>query len=192
MNLNGWQMAGKTGTTNENKDYWWIGMSPYYVVGTWVGYDTPESYNSNQPALLIWPKVMRPLHEDLEKIDFPVWGDVVQQTFCYESGMLAGPYCPTTYGFGNGVGWYKASDRLSTCTMHYLGYVPEDKGTWNSELGRWEEDEPIFGEEGISDWWSSLFGDSTDDSFYDPYGSSSDNNFYSPYDGSDLGHGYTP
>ena len=102
--------------------------------------------------------------------------------------MLANAYCPTTYGFGNGLGWYKSTDRLSTCTMHYAGYIPEDKGTWNSELGRWEQDEPIFGEEGLSDWWNELFGGS-DDSFYSPNGSGG---WYTPESSSEYGYGYTP
>ena len=36
-------LAGKTGTTNENKDAWFIGFSPDLVVGIYVGYDKPKS-----------------------------------------------------------------------------------------------------------------------------------------------------
>ena len=36
-------IAGKTGTTNESKDLWFFGLTPRYVVGVYVGYDTPKS-----------------------------------------------------------------------------------------------------------------------------------------------------
>ena len=36
-------LAGKTGTTNNNKDAWFIGFSPDIVVGVYVGYDIPKS-----------------------------------------------------------------------------------------------------------------------------------------------------
>ena len=41
-NIN-YPIAGKTGTTNESKDLWFFGLTPKYVVGVYVGYDTPKS-----------------------------------------------------------------------------------------------------------------------------------------------------
>ncbi len=41
-NIN-YPIAGKTGTTNESKDLWFFGLTPRYVVGVYVGYDTPKS-----------------------------------------------------------------------------------------------------------------------------------------------------
>ncbi|HHX55043.1 MAG TPA: PBP1A family penicillin-binding protein, partial [Clostridiales bacterium] len=35
-------VAGKTGTTNDQKDAWFVGYTPYYVAATWIGYDTPD------------------------------------------------------------------------------------------------------------------------------------------------------
>lgn len=59
--------AGKTGTTNDNKDGWFCGMTPYYTISVWVGYDTPKSLDSLQgssyPAL-IWKKAMLSLTAD--------------------------------------------------------------------------------------------------------------------------------
>ena len=39
----GFPLAGKTGTTNKNKDAWFIGYSPDIVVGIYVGYDQPKT-----------------------------------------------------------------------------------------------------------------------------------------------------
>jgi penicillin-binding protein 1A len=51
-------LAGKTGTTNENTDAWFIGGSPDLVAGVWVGFDTPATLGKRQTAasvaLPIW------------------------------------------------------------------------------------------------------------------------------------------
>ena len=41
-------LAGKTGTTNDNKDAWFIGYSPDLVVGVFVGHDTPKNLGYKQ------------------------------------------------------------------------------------------------------------------------------------------------
>ena len=64
-------VAGKTGTTTDAKDRWFVGCTPYYVAAVWTGYDQPEYIRvSGNPAAQIFRKVMRPLHEGLEYKDF--------------------------------------------------------------------------------------------------------------------------
>ena len=61
--------AGKTGTTNDSKDLWFVGFTKYYTTGVWVGYDIPGSLNglSYQAAPLgIWKAYMESLHQGLE------------------------------------------------------------------------------------------------------------------------------
>ena len=43
LNKINYPLAGKTGTTNESKDLWFFGLTPRYVIGVYVGYDTPRS-----------------------------------------------------------------------------------------------------------------------------------------------------
>jgi penicillin-binding protein 1A len=56
-------LAGKTGTTNDNKDTWFVGFSPDLVVAVWVGFDQPKSMGRRATgasvALPIWIDVMR-------------------------------------------------------------------------------------------------------------------------------------
>ena len=66
--------AGKTGTTNDSKDGWFVGYTPYYTTSVWVGYDTPRTlsglYGATYPGR-IWHNFMTSLHEGLEPRDFP-------------------------------------------------------------------------------------------------------------------------
>lgn len=67
------QAAGKTGTTNDNKDGWFSGVTPYYTVSVWVGYDNPKAmtglYGASYP-LKIWNKAMNEYIKDLPAKSF--------------------------------------------------------------------------------------------------------------------------
>ncbi|HEX8375931.1 MAG TPA: penicillin-binding transpeptidase domain-containing protein, partial [Geminicoccaceae bacterium] len=56
-------LAGKTGTTNDSKDAWFVGFSPDLVVGVWLGYDQPRSLGDRETgasvALPPWIEIMR-------------------------------------------------------------------------------------------------------------------------------------
>lgn len=61
-------VAGKTGTTNDNKDGWFAGYSPYYTTTVWVGYDIPASLSSLHGSSYpgdIWKDFMEEIHKDL-------------------------------------------------------------------------------------------------------------------------------
>ncbi|MDE6456032.1 MAG: transglycosylase, partial [Dysosmobacter sp.] len=94
--FNGMHIAGKTGTTNDNKDRYFVGFTPYYVAAVWTGYEEPEriSYSGN-PAVTMWKKVMEPLHMDLPDKDFdnkPATG-LTTIRVCLDSGMRPTEAC---------------------------------------------------------------------------------------------------
>ena len=69
--LSNMAVAGKTGSTSDYKDRWFVGCTPYYVAAVWTGYDIPEYINVNgNPAAQLWKKVMGPVHEGLPYKDF--------------------------------------------------------------------------------------------------------------------------
>ena len=71
----GWQIAGKTGTTQAARDAWFIGYSADYVAGVWMGYDdnTPLTgvTGSGLPAE-IWGEVMKRVHSGLSPRPLPM------------------------------------------------------------------------------------------------------------------------
>ncbi|WP_121616705.1 transglycosylase domain-containing protein [Virgibacillus halodenitrificans] len=62
--------VGKTGTTNQNKDLWFAGYTPYYTTVVWSGYDMPKSIWGKNPSLEIWKSYMESIHKDLKKVKF--------------------------------------------------------------------------------------------------------------------------
>ena len=96
--------AGKTGTTNDDYDRWFLGYTPYYVAGIWFGYDTPMSLDnlSFSPTTKPWDTVMTRLHEDIiadaqnggapiEK--FKLADGIQTAEYCRDSGKLLTEAC---------------------------------------------------------------------------------------------------
>ena len=93
--------AGKTGTTNDFTDAWFIGFTPKLICGVWVGLDDPaetigQSSSGAVVALPIWARFMKWSYDSLgwADEDFVMPSGVVRLTICDETKQLAGPYCP--------------------------------------------------------------------------------------------------
>jgi len=93
--------GGKTGTTNDYTDAWYITFTPQMVVSTWVGHDDPSMYlgerqTGTNAALPITVPIIKCSLDTLgEPVkDFVRPDGVVDVAICNESKMLAGKYCP--------------------------------------------------------------------------------------------------
>ena len=88
---NGIFTAGKTGTTDDNKDRWFVGFTPYYSAAVWYGYDIPkEIYVSYNPCVPVFRTVMNQAHQGIkEKRTIQKPSDVVQISYCMYSGHRA-------------------------------------------------------------------------------------------------------
>ncbi len=96
--------AGKTGTTNDFTDAWFMGFTPQLVAGVWIGLDNPAislgpGQTGSRAAMPIWAMFMRNAYEvkEWEHTKFTKPVGVVNVEICEESDELAGPYCPKTY-----------------------------------------------------------------------------------------------
>ncbi|MCL6635286.1 MAG: penicillin-binding protein 1A, partial [Peptococcaceae bacterium] len=89
--------AGKTGTTDDGKDIWFVGYTPELVASVWIGYDQPTAmpyaYGGTYPAR-IWQEVMSRALRDVPVRDFPRPDGIVTATVDGKSGLLPGPNSP--------------------------------------------------------------------------------------------------
>jgi penicillin-binding protein 1A len=133
-------ICGKTGTTDDDKDRWFVGYTPYYVGVVWFGYDTPKEISGvgANPTISPWVKVMSAIHKNLPSKRFENSGntdpspsaeiesETVTITFDKSTGMLATENCPigniiTSEVVVNEDGTYQYGDTTisnSYCTSH--------------------------------------------------------------------------
>lgn len=88
--------AGKTGTTNDKRDAWFIGFTPKTLAVTWVGFDDndPMGLSGSDAAVPMWARYMRAVATPADREDFPVPEGITFTTVDRTSGGLPGPYCP--------------------------------------------------------------------------------------------------
>ncbi len=91
--------GGKTGTTNDGTDVWFIGYTPDLVAGVWMGFDKPQKIKSNaQGGILAAPAWTAFMNEVYTRkpapADWPMPGDIVVRQIDVTTNMLATPYCP--------------------------------------------------------------------------------------------------
>ena len=82
--------AGKSGTTSNSYDVWFIGYTPYYTLGCWQGYDENSSMSSTEDVKTMFYNIMSRVCEGLEYKDFPdMPSNITSATICAKSGKLA-------------------------------------------------------------------------------------------------------
>ncbi len=89
--------AGKTGTTDDGKDIWFVGYTPELAAAVWIGYDQPypmpQAYGGTYPARL-WREIVGRALEGQPVKDFPRPAGIVTATVDVKSGLLPGPNTP--------------------------------------------------------------------------------------------------
>jgi membrane carboxypeptidase/penicillin-binding protein len=90
--------AGKTGTTDEYTDGWFIGYTPEIVIGVWTGFDERKSIGRSMTgarvALPIWIETMKAAYPTNRGPAFNRPPNIIEETICDESGLLSTPSCP--------------------------------------------------------------------------------------------------
>ena len=125
--FSGMTIAGKTGSTNDLRDRYFVGYTPYYVGACWVGYESNARISSGgvNPSVALWKKVMEEIHQDLPNEKFFSCPDLVQVSVCSDSGMLATTLCETDpRGSRVRTEWVAQDNQpQELCTMHTGGHM---------------------------------------------------------------------
>ena len=116
--LDGWQVYGKTGTTQDRKDLWFIGGTPYAVGGVWTGYASYKRQMDDEDiAKKIWKNIMSQYLSNKEAKQFTLDPDMISAKFCVETGKLENPgVCSETE-----LGWYSRDNLPSICDGEHEG-----------------------------------------------------------------------
>ena len=99
IDLGSMPVAGKTGTTSDYRDIWFVGYTPYYTCCVWGGYDNndclPDSEIGHSYSKVLWNSIMKRIHKQLPEKEFPYSGDTVRVSICKTTGMAAADRCPS-------------------------------------------------------------------------------------------------
>lgn len=140
-NIPGMSNAGKSGTTSNNVDIWFVGFTPHYTAGIWAGCDSNQRLGGRNGNTsfhkAIWRKIMTRLHEGLEDPGFEVPESVETATICRKSGKLAIPGVCSSDPRGNASYteyFAKGSTPTEVCDIHVRATVCQITGllpgTW--------------------------------------------------------------
>ncbi len=113
--------GGKTGTTNDGTDVWFIGYTSDLVAGVWMGFDKPQKIKANaQGGILAAPAWTAFMTEAYKRKpaprDWAMPADIVTRQIDATTNMLATPYCPSTV-VGNEF-FIPGTDPLQPCDVH--------------------------------------------------------------------------
>ncbi len=119
----GWEIAGKTGTTDNDTNSWFCGASPYATLAIWTGFDEPERISGNGTTIAskTFSSVMSKYLEDKDYKEFDLSSDVVEEEYCTYTGRLAGSICTST-----AKGYYSEDNIPPVCNSHSGGGIIDD------------------------------------------------------------------
>jgi penicillin-binding protein 1A len=110
--------AGKTGTTDDYTDAWFVGYTPRFALGVWVGYDRKvpigHRVTGAVAALPIWAQVMGAVVDRQGPVPFQPPRGIRTVRTCLDSGKLAGPFCPHPVEDA----FLEGTEPIASCDLH--------------------------------------------------------------------------
>ena len=145
--ISGMNVAGKTGTTTDDKDRWYCGYTPYYTAAVWCGYDDPEEIvlddPSDNPAAEMWNKVMTRLVSGKENKSLYSTNGMVYVSLCRDSGKYATELCKKDVRGSRVLSAYVYADdveSLGQCDKHVeIDYCEEGKAIANEYCDKFKD-----------------------------------------------------
>lgn len=158
--INGWDIIGKTGTTDADTNSWFCGNSPYCAAAIWVGYNEQKTVEDTTIATKLWKVLMEQYLQGKEHKEYTFPDDLIVAQYCPYTGLLANTGC----GAGH-YGYYNKSNLPEYCTYH---------SGFNTEYTTWGELNAANAQSTVSEQAVS----SMSSYYYDNY---NDNNYSSTY-----------
>ncbi len=109
------EVVGKTGTTQDWADLWFIGLTEDFVSGAWIGYVQRDQLDPATSSAQLWYNIIGEYANSMEtEAEYPVCDTVIEAAVCKNSGLIAGSGCPK-----DGVGYWKSSNapKCSGCVV---------------------------------------------------------------------------
>lgn len=120
--IKGQASAGKTGTTDYNADFWFVGFTNYYAAATWMGNDSPKItiIQNSWLAAKLWGHIMTKIHQDKEsKPQFAQPDGIVKAYVCTKSGKKPNQFCSSDpRGVVREEIFAKGTEPTETCKVH--------------------------------------------------------------------------
>ena len=165
VKIDGWDIIGKTGTTDSDNDNWFVGASPYAVAGVWAGHSTAQTIAEEERSKVhyLWRDIMAEWLKNKPSKTYQLGGNIEQHNFYRDSGLLT----DSSSGDNVGVGYY-TGDNLPA------RYVPPVSRPSHSSKEDDDDDESSAEEEISEESVEESPTESSEESTEEPTESSSD------------------
>ncbi len=129
-NLQNVEVIGKTGSSNDEKNLMFVGLTPNYVAAGWLGIDDgseiPNPNVGNRYVAQIWHDVMADVEDTSMVQTFTADSTVVELQYCTETGLLASTNCENT-----DTGYYRANNLPDFCSGDHEFEIAKIWHMWN-------------------------------------------------------------
>lgn len=117
------EVAGKTGSTNDDRDRYFVGYTPDYAAAVWFGYDSNKSLSkmTYNPATRLWIEVMNRIYDNLAST-----GKSYQKTFVEPYGIVKAEYCTLSGGLATDACRHDIETYLGGSSKVAVGYFTND------------------------------------------------------------------
>lgn len=132
--ISGWDVIGKTGTTDYNKDSWFCGLSPYATLATWCGFDQPDSISDagRTVAPKFFANVMGKYLEGKEQKEYNLSPNLVEAQYNPYNGLIV----TTDYPSGRYIGYY-TEDNMPAMGGYYDYNAGNSSNSYDTSGGEW-------------------------------------------------------
>lgn len=107
------EVIGKTGTSNAETDLLFMGLTPEYIGGLWIGYDDSRKIGGSdgwRAVATVWKNVMQDIQDTSQVMKFVKDPSVIEMQYCTKTGLLATNKCSST-----DIGYYRESNLPDYC-----------------------------------------------------------------------------